>query len=68
MSNSPFLNAISQAMRQKGYALKTEQTYLHWTNRLILFHGKQHIKKGFDFYARHKQKTEPTHKAWLSSI
>ena len=28
MSSSPFLNAISQAMRQKGYALKAEITYL----------------------------------------
>lgn len=44
MSSSPFLNAISQAMRQKGYALKTEKTYLHWIKRFILFHGKQHPK------------------------
>ncbi len=42
MSSRPFLNAISQAMRQKGYALKTEKTYLHWIKRFILFHGKQH--------------------------
>ena len=44
MSSSPFLNAISQAMRQKGYALKTEKTYLHWIKRFILFHDKQHPK------------------------
>lgn len=44
MSTSPFLNAISQAMRQKGYALKTEKTYLHWIKRFILFHGKRHPK------------------------
>ncbi|HAB92254.1 MAG: integron integrase [Psychrobacter sp.] len=44
MSSSPFLNAISQAMRQKGYALKTEKTYLHWIKRFIIFHGKQHPK------------------------
>ena len=29
-------------MRQKGYALKTEKTYLHWINRFILFHKKRH--------------------------
>ena len=32
MSSSPFLSAISLAMRQKGYALKTEKIYLHWIN------------------------------------
>lgn len=42
MSSSPFLSAISQAMRQKGYALKTEKTYLHWIKRFILFHEKRH--------------------------
>ena len=29
-------------MRQKGYALKTEKTYLHWIKRFILFHQKRH--------------------------
>ena len=44
MSNSPFLSSISHAMRQKGYALKTEKTYLHWIKRFILFNNKQHPK------------------------
>ncbi len=42
MSNSPFLNSIRMDMRQKGYALKTEKTYLHWIKRFILFHQKRH--------------------------
>lgn len=42
MSNSPFLNSIRTDMRQKGYALKTEKTYLHWIKRFILFHKKRH--------------------------
>lgn len=42
MSNSPFLSSISLDMRQKGYALKTEKTYLHWIKRFILFHRKRH--------------------------
>ncbi len=42
MSKSPFLNAIRMDMRQKGYALKTEKTYLHWIKRFILFHKKRH--------------------------
>ena len=42
MSNSPFLNSIRMDMRQKGYAFKTEKTYLHWIKRFILFHQKRH--------------------------
>lgn len=44
MPSSPFLSSISQAMRQKGYALKTEKTYLHWIKRFMFFRGKQHPK------------------------
>ena len=29
-------------MRQKGYALKTEKTYLYWIKYFIVFHKKQH--------------------------
>lgn len=39
---SPFLLSISQDMRQKGYSLRTEKTYIHWIKRFILFHGKRH--------------------------
>src|SRR5690554_27691 len=42
MTKSPFLLSISQDMRQKGYSLRTEKTYLHWIKRFILFHGKRH--------------------------
>lgn len=42
MPSSPFLTSISQDMRQKGYSLRTEKTYLHWIKRFILFHGKRH--------------------------
>ncbi|SFX42145.1 integron integrase [Marinospirillum alkaliphilum] len=42
MTGSPFLNAIQQDLRQKGYALKTEKTYVHWIKRFILFHQKRH--------------------------
>ncbi|NLW06034.1 MAG: integron integrase [Pseudomonadaceae bacterium] len=42
MLKSPFLNAIRMDMRQKGYALKTEKTYLYWIKYFILFHKKRH--------------------------
>ncbi|WP_218563957.1 phage integrase N-terminal SAM-like domain-containing protein [Marinospirillum perlucidum] len=44
MSASPFLNSIRQDLRQKGYALKTEKTYLHWIKRFIIFNHKRHPK------------------------
>ena len=42
MLKSPFLNSIRMDMRQKGYALKTEKTYLYWIKYFIVFHKKQH--------------------------
>lgn len=44
MYNSAFLTAISQDMRQKGYALKTEKTYIHWIKHFIIFNGKRHLQ------------------------
>jgi integron integrase len=32
-------------MRDKGYAYKTEKTYVHWVTRYIRFHGKHHPTK-----------------------
>jgi site-specific recombinase XerD len=29
-------------MRRTHYALRTEQTYVHWVKRFIVFHGKRH--------------------------
>src|SRR5690554_975814 len=42
MNKSPFLLSISQDMRQKGYSLRTEKTYILWIKRFILFHSKRH--------------------------
>ena len=42
MSQSPFLNSISRAMRLRGYSLRTEKTYLHWIKRFIRFHKMSH--------------------------
>jgi len=39
---SPFIRSISQDMRLRGYALRTEKTYLHWIRRFIHFIEKQH--------------------------
>lgn len=54
MLKSPFLNSIRMDMRQKGYALKTEKTYLYWIKYFILFHKKK-------YHAQYEPKGLPSH-------
>jgi len=39
---SPFLEEIRRDMRLRGYAIKTEKTYLHWILRYIYFIDRRH--------------------------
>ncbi|SFC45962.1 integron integrase [Marinospirillum celere] len=76
MSGSPFLNSIRQDLRQKGYALKTEKTYLHWIKRFILFNQKRHPKEMGDEeirlflsdLANHRNVTVNTQKTALNAL
>jgi integrase len=36
------LDRVREAIRIKHYAYRTEQTYVYWIRRYILFHNKQH--------------------------
>lgn len=36
------LNRVRAAIRTKHYSIRTEQAYVDWIRRFILFHGKQH--------------------------
>ncbi len=38
----PLLEQVRAVIRFKHYSLRTEQSYLDWIKRFILFHGKQH--------------------------
>jgi site-specific recombinase XerD len=38
------LDQISEALRTKHYAYRTEQTYIDWIKRYIIFHKKRHPK------------------------
>ena len=38
------LDQIRNKLRVKHYAIRTEEQYLHWIKRYILFHGKRHPK------------------------
>ena len=44
MPNPPrrLLDQVRQALRLKHYSLRTEQAYLSWIRRFILFHDKRH--------------------------
>ena len=33
---------VREAIRVRHYSLRTEQTYVSWIKRFILFHGKRH--------------------------
>jgi len=39
---SQLLNQIRERMRTANYAYRTEQSYIHWIKRFIIFHGKRH--------------------------
>lgn len=38
------LDQVSQKIRFLHYSRKTEQSYLHWIRRYIIFHNKRHPK------------------------
>jgi len=42
--SSPFLNQVSDAIRVRHYSIRTEQAYIDWIKRFILFHDKKHPK------------------------
>ncbi len=41
---SPLLDQVRAVLRFKHYSLRTEQSYVDWIKRFILFHGKRHPK------------------------
>ena len=36
------LDLAREAIRRRHYSYRTEQAYLHWMKRFILFSGKRH--------------------------
>jgi len=39
---SAFLDRVREVIRARYYSIRTEEAYLYWTRRFILFHGKRH--------------------------
>lgn len=42
---SPFLEQVRNAIRVRHYSIRTEQAYVGWIKRFILFHGKRHPRE-----------------------
>ena len=36
------LGRVRDAIRQRHYSYRTEQSYIHWIKRFIFFHAKRH--------------------------
>ena len=43
--NSPFLDHVRNAIRVRHYSIRTEQAYLDWIKRFILYHNKRHPRE-----------------------
>ena len=41
-SSSPFLERVRAAIRVRHYSIRTEQAYLQWVRRFIVFHDRRH--------------------------
>ena len=41
-SRPKLLDRVRDAIRTRHYSPRTEEAYVHWIRRYILFHGKQH--------------------------
>ena len=39
------LDQVREAIRLKHYSIRTEETYVSWIKRYILFHNKQHPRE-----------------------
>jgi integron integrase len=45
MARSQLLDAVRDAIRVRHYSIRTEQSYIQWIKRYILFHNKRHPKE-----------------------
>ena len=45
VGDSRLLAQLRDVIRRKHYSIRTEQAYLQWIKRFILYHGKKHPKE-----------------------
>ncbi|OOE40546.1 recombinase XerD [Salinivibrio kushneri] len=76
MTKSPFMASLQHELRRRGYAIKTEKSYLYWVRRFILFHHKQHptelsdedVKTFLSYLANAQQISPNTQKVALNAL
>ncbi len=39
------LDQVREVMRRRHYSIRTEESYINWMKRFILFHGKRHPRE-----------------------
>ncbi|MFW6053033.1 MAG: phage integrase N-terminal SAM-like domain-containing protein [Desulfosalsimonas sp.] len=44
MEQPKLLDQVRNLIRTKHYSIRTEETYVGWIRKFILFHGKKHPK------------------------
>jgi len=44
MNQPKLLDQVREVIRTKHYSIRTEETYVSWIKRFILFHEKRHPK------------------------
>ena len=73
---SPFIESIRRTMRLRGYALKTEKTYLYWIRYYIRFNqmkhpdvmGKSEVIKFLDYLASDRNCQSGTQRVALNAL
>jgi len=76
MARSQLLDAVRDTIRVRHYSIRTEEAYIHWIKRYILFHNKRHpkemgepeITEFLTFLATNKNVSASTQNLALSAI
>lgn len=76
MAQSPFMEMIRSEIRLRGYALKTEKSYLYWIRQYIRYHNMKHpgemgakeVKAFLTWLAVHRHVAPNTQKVALNAL
>jgi hypothetical protein len=62
---SRLLDQVRDVIRIKHYSIRTEQAYLQWIRRYILFHDKRHPSELGSEHLSTSSATSPSAATWL---
>ena len=55
MADKKILDLVRESIRLKHYSIRTEETYVNWIKRYILFHNKTHPSELSEVHIRNCQ-------------